>query len=165
MALRYWLIKKVIKKMVGKEQEEIEKELSKEYVVLTYADYEDGLKDGKLLGLKCAACGGITCHPMPVCQWCSDRHLEKVELSGEGEVTTFTVIRVASEGFEDDVPYIPCLVKTKEGPCVIGRLDMEVERATQEVIGTQVKLDGISTYNGDKFFSGEHVCPVFKIVG
>ena len=151
--------------MVGKEQEEIEKELSKEYVALTYADYEDGLKDGKLLGLKCAACGGITSHPMPVCQWCCDRHLEKVELSGEGEVTTFTVIRVASEGFEDDVPYIPCLVKTKEGPCVIGRLDMEVESATQEVIGTQVKLDGISAYKGDKFFSGEHVCPVFKIVG
>ena len=153
-----------MKKMVGKEQEEIEKELSKEYVTLTYADYEEGLKAGKLLGLKCAACGGITCHPMPVCQWCSDRRLEKVELSGEGEVTTFTVIRVASEGFEDDVPYIPCLVKTKEGPCVVGWLDFDAESVSQDVIGKQVKMSSIHTYNGDKFFSGEHVCPVFKIM-
>ncbi len=158
--------KKVMKKeMVGKEQEEIEKELSNEYIALTYADYEAGLKAGKLLGLKCASCGGITCHPMPVCQWCSGRHLEKVELSGEGELRTFTIIRVASEGFEDDVPYIPCLVEIKEGPCIIGRLDIDVESATQGIIGKTVTLDGISTYNGDKFVSGEHVCPVFKIVG
>ncbi|MFZ2070609.1 MAG: OB-fold domain-containing protein [Halobacteriota archaeon] len=150
--------------MVGKEQDEIEKELSKVYVALTYAEYEEGLKEGKLLGLKCAACGGITCHPMPVCQWCSDRRQEKVELSGEGEVTTFTVIRVASEGFEAEVPYIPCLVRTKEGPAIIGRLDFDAEHISQDVIGKSVKMSGAHTYNGDKFFSGVHVCPVFKIV-
>ena len=148
--------------MTGKEQEEIEKEY-KEYTVLSLAEYEEGLRNGKLLGLRCASCGGITCHPMPVCQWCGGRSLARGELCGEGELMTFTVIRVPSEGFEEEAPYIPCLVKTKEGPCVIGRLDYDTESATQELIGKQVKMSGTHTCKGDKFSDGAHTCPVFKI--
>ncbi|HID20145.1 MAG TPA: hypothetical protein EYP28_04315 [Methanophagales archaeon] len=155
---------KGIKKMTGRAQEEIEKELSKEYTVLTSADYEEGLKEGRLLGLRCVSCGKITCHPMAVCQWCGSRSLEKTELCGEGELTTFTVISVPPEGFEADVPYIPCIVGTKEGPCVIGRLDYDAERASQELIGKQVKLSGAYTYEGDKYSGGAHTCPVFKVV-
>ena len=150
------------KKVIGKEQEEIEKEY-KEYTVLSLAEYEEGLRNGKLLGLRCASCGGITCHPMPVCQWCGGRSLARVELCGEGELTTFTVIRVPSEGFEEEAPYIPCLVKTKEGPCVVGRLDYDTESATQELIGKPVKMSGTHTCKGDKFSDGDHTCPVFKI--
>ncbi len=146
-------------KMVGKEQEEMEKEGT----VLTLAEYEEGLRNGKLLGLRCASCGGITCHPMPVCQWCGGRNLKRMELCGEGELTTFTVIRVPSEGFEEDAPYIPCLVKTKEGPYVVGRLDYDPEHATQELIGKRVKMNGTYTYKGDKFSGGAHTCPVFEI--
>ncbi|MCD6203855.1 MAG: hypothetical protein J7I99_05820, partial [Methanophagales archaeon] len=79
----------------GKTQEEIEKELEKQYIPLSYGEYEEALSNGKLVGLKCLSCGKITCHPMPVCQWCSSRDMERVELSGEGELLTFTVIRVA----------------------------------------------------------------------
>ncbi|NQE06470.1 hypothetical protein C5S32_11425 [ANME-1 cluster archaeon GoMg1] len=150
------------KKVIGKEQEEIEKEY-REYTVLSLAEYEEGLRNGKLLGLRCASCGGITCHPMPVCQWCGGRILARVELCGAGELTTFTVIRVPSEGFEEEAPYIPCLVKTKEGPCVVGRLDYDTESATQELIGKQVKMSGTHTCKGDKFSDGAHTCPVFKI--
>ena len=150
--------------MAGKAQEEIEKELAKEYAVLTYADYENGIKDGKLLGLRCGSCNKITCYPMPVCQWCGSRNLKKTELSGEGELMTFTVIRVPSEGFEDDAPYIPCIVITKEGPCVVGRLDYDTERATQELLGKPVKLSGAYTYKGDKFSGGPSTCPVFGVI-
>ena len=148
----------------GKTQEEIEKELEKQkqYIPLSYGEYEEALSNGKLVGLKCLSCGKITCHPMPVCQWCSSRDMERVELSGEGELLTFTVIRVAPEGF--DAPYIPCLVKTKEGPNIIGRLELEPEQASQELIGKRVKMSGTYTYKGDKFSGGAHVCPVFKII-
>jgi uncharacterized OB-fold protein len=153
---------KVEEEEIKRCKEEMEKEL-KEYTVLTYAEYEEGIREGKLLGLRCASCKKITCHPMPVCQWCSGRSLERMELSGEGELTTFTVIRVPPEGFEADAPYIPCLVKTKEGPSVVGRLDYDPERATQELIGKQVKMNSAYTYEGDKFSGGAHTCPVFKI--
>jgi len=146
--------------MIKKEHEEKEKE----YTVLAYAEYEEGLRNGKLTGLRCASCKKITCHPMPVCQWCSGRSLERMELSGEGDLMTFTVIRVPPEGFEADAPYIPCLVKTKEGPYVVGRLDYDTERATQELIGKQVKMNGAYTYEGDKFSGGAHTCPVFEVI-
>ncbi|MGC9445015.1 MAG: Zn-ribbon domain-containing OB-fold protein [Candidatus Methanospirareceae archaeon] len=150
--------------MSGRTQEEIEKELAIEYQVLTYADYEGGLKDGKLFGLRCGSCTKITCNPLPVCQWCGSRALERTELSGEGVLETFTVIRVASEGFEDDAPFIPCLVRTREGPCVIGRLEYDTEQATQDLIGKQVKLTGAYTYKGDRYSGGERTCPIFSVV-
>jgi len=150
------------KKARRKEQEEIEKEY-KEYTVLSLAEYEEGLRNGKLLGLRCASCGAITCHPMPVCQWCRGRSLARLELGGEGEMATFTVIRRPSKGYEEEAPYIPCLVKTKEGPCVVGRLDYDTESATQELIGEQVKMSGTHTCKGDKFSDGAHTCPVFEI--
>ena len=146
--------------MVEEEQDKI----GQGYMVLTYAEYEEGLKAGKLLGLRCASCKNITCHPMPVCQWCGGRNLERMELSGEGELMTFTVIRIPPEGFEADAPYIPCLVKTKEGPCVVGRLDYDAERATQELMGKSVKMNGAYTHEGDKFSGGAHTCPVFEIL-
>ena len=150
--------------MSGRTQEEIEKELAMEYQVLTYANYEDGLKDGKLLGLRCGSCTKITCNPMPVCQWCGSRKLERTELSGEGVLETFTVIRVASEGFEEDAPFIPCLVRTREGPCVIGRLEYDTEQATQDLIGKQVKLTGAYTYKGDRYSGGARICPIFSVL-
>ena len=76
---------------------------------------------------------------------------------------TFTVIRVPSEGFEEDVPYIPCLVKTNEGPGVVGRLDYDAERVSQELIGKRVKMKGSYTYEGDKYSGGAHTCPVFEV--
>jgi uncharacterized OB-fold protein len=100
-----------------------------------------------------------------VCQWCGSRKLERTELSGEGELETFTVIRIPSEGFEDDAPYIPCLVKTKEGPCVIGRLDYDPEQATQDLLGKKVKLSGAYTFKGDKYSGGPRICPVFSVMG
>ncbi len=148
--------------MAGRAQEDIEKELSKNYITLSYAEYEEGLRNGKLLGLRCQSCGRITCHPMPVCQWCGSRDMECMELSGDGELLTFTVIRVAPEGF--DAPYVPCLVKTSEGPVIIARLDLPPEQASQELIGKKVKMSGTYKYEGDKYSAGAHVCPVFKII-
>jgi hypothetical protein len=150
--------------MAGKSQEELEKEIAKEYAIVTYADYETGLKEGRLVGLRCAACQKVTCYPMPVCQWCGGRELERLELSGEGELETFTVIRVASEGFEEDAPFIPCLVKLAEGASVVGRLEYDPEHATQDLLGKLVKLKGAYTYKGDKFSGGPRTCPVFRVV-
>jgi uncharacterized OB-fold protein len=151
-------------KMAGRTQEDIENELATEYLVLTYADYEAGLREGKLLGLRCVPCNKITCHPMPVCQWCGSRDLERTELGGEGTLETFTVIRVPSEGYGDDNPYIPCIVKTNEGPSVVGRLDYDTEHATQDLMGKRVKLSGAYTYKGDKYSGGPRSCPVFSVI-
>ena len=51
-----------------------------------------------------------------------------------------------------------CLIKTDEGPWVVGRLDHNPEEATQELLGKRVRMKGVYAYPGDKFSVGEHMC-------
>ena len=141
--------------MVGREPTE-----TRNHYVSTSGDYEKGLREGKLLGLRCKECKQITCPPMIVCQRCGSKELEKTELSGEGELMTFTVIRIPPEDYE--APYIVCLVKTKEGPWIIGRLDYDTENMSPELLGKKVRVEDVYAH-ADKYSGGEHVCPVFKI--
>jgi uncharacterized OB-fold protein len=132
----------------------------RDHYVLTSAGYEKGLKEGKLFGLRCKECKQITCPPMIVCQRCGSKELEKTELSGAGELMTFTVIRIPPEDYE--APYIVCLVKTKEGPWIIGRLDYDTEKMSPELLGKKVRIKGVYAH-ADKYSGGEHVCPVFEV--
>ncbi len=125
------------------------------------ADYEEALKKGKLLGERCLDCGTLTCPPLAVCRRCGSRRLEAAELSGRGELMTFTVIRVPPEGMEG--PYVVCLVRTEEGPWVMGRLEAEGE-AGQELLGRRVRLSGFHAWS-DKYSAGERVTPVFRLEG
>lgn len=120
-------------------------------------DYERGLKEGKLLGLRCQDCGTVTCPPLAVCRRCGSGRLEAVELSGRGELMTFTVVRVPPEGMEG--PYTVCLVRTEEGPWVMGRLEGE---GGQELLGRKVRLSGAHVWS-DKYSAGERVSPVFRL--
>ncbi len=78
-------------------------------------------------GSKCTACGTVYFPPRPVCPTCA-HHRQSIErmvpfqLSGEGEVFSYTVVHDAAEGFEMQVPYVVALVKTKEGPVLTGQV-------------------------------------------
>jgi len=123
------------------------------------AEYEEALKRGRMLGLRCRECGAVTCPPMAVCRKCGGRELEGMEMSGRGELMTFTVIRVPPEGMQG--PYAVGLVKTEEGPWVMGRLELP-EGAGQEVLGRKVRLSGAFVWS-DKYSAGERVAPVFRL--
>jgi len=47
---------------------------------LTFKDYNEALREDKLLGLKCRVCGAITVPPKMVCQGCAGLELDIVEL-------------------------------------------------------------------------------------
>ncbi len=50
------------------------------------------------------------------------------QLSGDGEVFSYTVVHEAAEGFEMQVPYALALVRTVEGPTLTGQIvDLEPE--------------------------------------
>jgi len=155
-----------VRKMVGKEIEEVEKELEEQYkYILPSVEYKKALKEGKLLGLKCEDCKQITCPPMAVCQRCGSKNMKVVELSGKGELMTFTVISVPPASFEG--PYICCLVKTMEGPWIPGRLDYDIEKAQKEglaLVGRKVKFEKAMVLQPDEFNVSERVFPLFKFV-
>jgi len=130
---------------------------------LTFKDYNEALKQDKLLGLKCQGCGAIVVPPKMVCGVCSRLDMDIIELSGRGEIVTFTVANVASEGREDEVPYIIVMVKLDEGPWIMGNLTgIASEEANVEIIGRRVKM-GHKIFPGDKYSAGEGASPLFSL--
>jgi hypothetical protein len=69
--------------------------------------------------------------------------MEEIQLSGEGEIITYTIIHAAPESFEEQVPYPVAVVKLEEGPqitaqivdCNIGdiKIGMRVESTFRKI--------------------------------
>ena len=128
---------------------------------LTFQDYNEALKENKLLGLKCKACGAIIVPPKMVCRQCTSPDLEIAELKGTGKIQTFTNVYVASEGREDECPYTIVLVELDEGPWIMGNLDIDPAEAGMEIIGKRVKMEH-KVFPGDKYSAGDGARPLFS---
>ena len=131
---------------------------------LIFKDYNEALKQNRLLGLKCQSCGAITVPPKMVCRQCASPDMEVTELKGKGKIRTFTTVYVAPEGREDEVPYTVVLVELDEGPWIMGNLDdLDPAQATMELIGSKVKM-GYKVFPGDKYSAGEGARPLFSLI-
>ena len=131
---------------------------------LTLKDYNEALKQNRLLGLKCQSCGAITVLPKMVCRQCTGPDMEIIELKGTGKIRTFTTVYVASEGREDEIPYTIVMVELDEGPWIMGNLDgIDPAQASMELVGKKVKM-GNKVFPGDKYSAGEGARPLFSIV-
>lgn len=129
---------------------------------LTHKQFYNGLKEGKLLGLKCRTCGALTTPPKMCCVECSGADLEVVELKSEGEIKTFTIIRVSPEGFP--APQIVALAEMADGPWLMGNIEgLDIEQATMNLIGKKVKL-GCKIIPRLDYTSGEGVAITFSLL-
>jgi uncharacterized protein len=116
---------------------------------ITFNHYQQGLEQGKFLGLKCSSCNSFIFPPTAVCRECGSSDLTPTELSGQGTLRTFTVIRVAPEGKKP--PYIVAMAELDEGPWALGNLvDMDPEQADMGIIGKRVTL-GSHVVKGDTY--------------
>ena len=129
---------------------------------LTFKQYNEGLKQNKLLGLKCLDCGTITAPPKIACHKCTSNNLEITELKGKGTIKTFTTVNVASEGRENEVPYTIVMVELEEGPWIMGNLDIQPDKATMEIVGKKVNM-GHKVFPGDKYSAGDGARPFFSL--
>jgi uncharacterized OB-fold protein len=130
---------------------------------LIFKDYNEALKQGKLLGLKCKACGAITVPPKIVCRQCAGSDMTVIELKPAGKILTFTTVYVPAEGREAEAPYIIVMVQMDDGPWIMGNLDgTNPKTASMELIGKAVKM-GSKAFAGDKYSAGESARPVFYL--
>ena len=131
---------------------------------LYFKDYNEALKQNKLLGLKCRACGAITIPPKMACRQCASPDMEVVEVKSNGKIITFTTVFVGAEGRESEVPYIIVMVELEEGPWIMGNLEgIDPKQASMEIIGKKVKM-GNKVFPGDKYSAGEGARPLFSLV-
>ena len=132
---------------------------------LTFKEYNENLKQGRLSGLKCGGCGELSAQPRLVCAKCGGQDLEVLELKGGGIIQTFTVNYVAAEGRESEAPYIVAIVELDEGPWVMGNIaGLRPEEATMDIMGRKVRMEGSAVFAGDRYSSGEVARPLFKLV-
>ncbi len=91
---------------------------------------------------------------------CGSEDLEIAQLSGKGQIQTFTVIRVPPEGF--DAPYVVGMAELDEGPWLMGNIvDVDCDEASMDLIGKRVNI-GHKVHPGDKFSAGEMVAVTFS---
>jgi hypothetical protein len=130
---------------------------------LAFKEYNEALKENRLLALKCSECEAITVPPKMLCRNCASEKMEVIELGGGGVITTFTTVNVAPEGREEEVPYIVVMVGLDEGPWVMGNLTgIGPDGASMELIGKRVEM-GHTVFSGDKFSAGESTSPLFRL--
>jgi uncharacterized OB-fold protein len=131
---------------------------------LIFKDYNEALKQNRLLGLKCQSCGAITVPPKIACRQCASPDMEIVEVKGTGKIRTFTTVFVASEGREGEVPYTIVMVELDDGPWIMGNLDgIDPKEASMELIGKKVEM-AHKVFPGDKYSAGEGARPLFTLV-
>ncbi len=69
----------------------------------------------RLEAAKCRGCGWIAFPPRLVCPKCVSRDFDPVKLAEAGSLVTWTIIRVAPEGFEDQTPYAVGIADLDDG--------------------------------------------------
>jgi uncharacterized protein len=89
---------------------------------VTLQGFFDGVRGGRLTGIRCGACGEMAIPPKEFCRSCHGRAWEAVPLSGAGTIASFTVIRVAPRGHAGDAPYAIAVVSLAEGAALLGRV-------------------------------------------
>jgi uncharacterized OB-fold protein len=88
---------------------------------------------------KCKKCGEVFFPPRIVCAECKGREFDKINLSDEGKVVTYTVIRVAPTSFADEAPYAVGIIELKDGVRITAQI---VDCALDQIkIGMDVRLE------------------------
>jgi uncharacterized OB-fold protein len=87
----------------------------------------DAAAQNKLVMQRCLDCRAYIWTPRPACFECGSEQIEWTQLSGKGEIYSFTVIRqvvgrAASKAFEPDIPYVIAWIDLDEGPRMISNV-------------------------------------------
>lgn len=89
---------------------------------ITLQTFFERAREGTLTGIKCGGCGALAIPPRELCPACGERQWSPVRLSGDGEIASFTVIRIPPRGHAGDAPYAIAAVRLVEGVSVLGRV-------------------------------------------
>jgi uncharacterized OB-fold protein len=95
-------------------------------------DFIDYLEDGKVMYTHCKTCGADFFPPRADCAGCLSSDMEWREVSGSGKLVSYSQLKYAPVGFDDDLPYSIALLDYGDYQ-VFGRLDSSLDTADVEV--------------------------------
>ena len=90
---------------------------------LSLKEFFEEVRGGRLVVQRCAGCGEPAVPPKLHCQTCHGHAWERVLLAGDGDVTSYTVIRVPPGALQAEAPYTIVIVRMREGVSLLGRIE------------------------------------------
>ncbi|ADN49665.1 Zn-ribbon domain-containing OB-fold protein [Vulcanisaeta distributa] len=98
----------------------------------------EGLREGKVYTTRCRRCGRYYFPPQADCPYCKASDMDWVEVSGEGELLTYTVINTKPLTYSHYPDYIVAIARMREGFNVLAWLRADDPRKVR--VGMKVKL-------------------------
>lgn len=103
------------------------------------AAFATHLREGRLMGSRCRACGARTFPPRADCDRCLSGDFELVAIAGRGRLYTWTRIDAAPSGFEAWAPYTLGVVDLDEGGRALAWIGASVPEQALRV-GMELRL-------------------------
>ena len=113
----------------------------------TFASFQQYLDQGRLMGVRCAACGQVDLPPRAICRRCRASQMEWVEMPSSGKLAAFTSIfvgqtRLIAEGFDRTNPYCAGVVELENGARISARIvGVDARQPASIRIGTPVTVE------------------------
>lgn len=100
-----------------------------------------------LVGEVCPHCEKKIFPPRDVCPYCGGEAKTQYAFSGKGKVYSYTVMRDAPAGYEENAPYTVAVVALDEGPMVTAQLTDLGEQPVEigmpvEMVTRKIRQDG-----------------------
>ncbi|MFC1937554.1 Zn-ribbon domain-containing OB-fold protein [Chloroflexota bacterium] len=103
------------------------------------ADFIAYLEQGKVMATRCKKCGMKYFPPRMDCAECLDSDVEWFEISGRGELVTYSTVYYGPPQFADEFPFTVAIVDFGDGIKVFGRLSKGIEEMDVK-IGMRLKV-------------------------
>lgn len=136
-------------------EKEIDNRFSKfgtvSFASLTHVnDFIDYLDKGKVMGTRCKDCGQYFFPPRADCYACLASNMEWFEVTGAGELISYSTLRYAPAGFAEDLPYTIALLDYNDYK-VFGRIDSSIP-VEELSVGMKMTTVASKTANGQLIY-------------
>jgi uncharacterized OB-fold protein len=116
-------------------------------------NYWENLKKRKLKAQKCSKCGEVFFPPRARCPKCLSKKLDWVELSGKGELYSWSEIHMPPLAFEK--PYVLGIIDLEER---VGRIITRIDAKPEELrIGMKMKINYVDVEEDLTLFTFEPI--------
>ena len=109
-------------------------------------DFIDHLENDQLMGTRCSDCNAVFFPPRADCCQCLSSNMQWFEIKGNGKLVSYSTLKFAPMGFDEDLPYSIALLDYGEFK-VFGRLATDI--AKEDIhIGMQLQAKVNQLPNG-----------------
>ncbi len=120
----------------------------------TIGQWKQNIQDESFKAYKCSSCGAVYALPSGVCYSCGGNEMEWTHITGKGTLISYTVIHIAPDEFQAEVPYYIGIVELDEDTRITCRLKgFDPEKPEEVKLGIPVIIDYEHDESGNTYLA------------